>query len=392
MRTSLSKLLVGAFLLVFLTLIFSAGGISLTEKVKLVILPGKVGSGWNMDEVDYLLAILEEQALELGRFQLFPRADLSQIMKERNMSEFGVSEALQIGKLGGSKYALLLTLTELSSSWSSQSKAYIAVSRYTIKLYNIEDGSLLASKTLESEGSSKDSAQKAISEALRTTANDIWYELRQIFKLEAYVISVSGNSVVLAGVDPKIVKKGYIFQIETSTGEIGYVKVVGYNKSEGTVITTFMYGAMPSEYDVATEFPVMPFKGGIGLGMFSNYFGLGISAWGSTEEIPLPLYIGVGTFLGSIAGYTPVYLNMGAGLNILEMGRITVGMNGGLSLIGLVDLDTFESLSYIFGAFGGALVTYEFNPRMGVYGSVGYSLYLGTNGPTGIVFQLGMYF
>ncbi|MGC8955952.1 MAG: hypothetical protein ACP5JS_07680 [Fervidobacterium sp.] len=39
-------------------------------------MPAKIGYGWNMDEVGYLLAISEEQALELGRFQLFPRSDL----------------------------------------------------------------------------------------------------------------------------------------------------------------------------------------------------------------------------------------------------------------------------------------------------------------------------
>ncbi|WP_448378975.1 CsgG/HfaB family protein [Fervidobacterium sp.] len=386
-----SKFIV-ALLLIICVLNFAAGGITLTEKVKLVILPGKVGSGWNMDEVDYLLSILEEQALELGRFQLFPRSDLQQIMKERNLSEFGVSQAIEIGKLGGSKYALLLTLTELSSSWSSKANSYIAVSRYTIKLYNIEDGSLLASKTMESEGSSKESSQKAISNALRSTATDIWYELRQIFKLEAYVKAVNGNAVTLAGIDPKLAKKGYIFQIETSSGGIGYVKVVGYNKSDGTVIANFMYGEKPEEYDIAVEFPVMPFKAGLGLGMFSGMFGLGISAWGSTEDIPLSLYIGVGTFLGSIFNYTPVYMNLGVGFNLLEMGRINASVNGGLSLIGLIDLDTFEPVGYIFGAFGGAIVTYDFNPRMGVYGSIGYSLYLGTGGPTGITIQIGMYF
>ncbi|QIV77889.1 hypothetical protein [Fervidobacterium pennivorans] len=85
-----SKFLVVLLLISFIPSL-AAGGITLTEKVKLMILPGKIGTGWNTDEVDYLLPILEEQALELGRFQLFPRSDLQQIMKEINLSEFGVS-------------------------------------------------------------------------------------------------------------------------------------------------------------------------------------------------------------------------------------------------------------------------------------------------------------
>lgn len=378
--------------LVFLS-IFAAGGIAVTEKIKLVILPGKIGTGWNMDEVDYLLAILEEQALELGRFQLFPRGDLQQIMKERNMVEFGVSEAIEVGKLGGSKYALLLTLTELSAAWSSKTSSYEAVSRYTIKLYNVENGELLASKTMQSTGSSKETSQKAITSALKSTASSIWLELRNIFKLEAYVKSVQGDIIVLAGVDPKLAKTGFIFQIETDRG-VGYVKVTGINRTEGTVVTKFMYGEKPNQYDVATEYPTLPAHAGLGLSLLNALFGIGITAWTEpSSEIPLSFYIGVGTFLGGFLGYTPAYLNFGVGYKLLEMGRIGAAVNGGISVVGLMDLDTFEFAGgFVYGAFAGGLLTYEFNPQFGIYGGVGYSLYLIGNGPTGISFQLGVYF
>ncbi|WP_372589407.1 hypothetical protein QQE94_02130 [Fervidobacterium pennivorans subsp. shakshaketiis] len=102
-----------------------------------------------------------------------------------------------------------------------------------------------------------------------------------------------------------------------------------------------MYGERPEKYDVATESPVMPFKAGLGFGMFSGMFGLGISAWGTTEDNPLPLYISVGTFIESIFNYTPTYINLGAGFNFIETGRITASVNDGSSLIGLIDLHTF---------------------------------------------------
>ena len=389
-----SRTIILALLAIMAVSIFAAGGIAVTDKISLVILPAKIGSGWNMDEVDYLLSIMEEQALELGRFQLFPRADLHQIMKERNMSEFGVSDAIEIGKLGGSKYALLLTLTELSSAWSDKSKSYEATSRYTIKLYNIENGELLASKTMESSGSSKDTGQKAITDALKSTASSIWLELREIFKLEAYVKSVSGNNVVLAGIDPKLAQKGFIFEIETSSGGIGYVKVTGYNKADGTVVTKFMYGEKPMQYDVATEYPTPGVHAGLGLSTFSGMFGLGVSAWtdGSDSTIPLPIYVGVGTFLGSILNYTPAYVNLGAGLKLLEMGRIGVQVNGGISLIGLFDLDTSDMAGMLYGAFAGGMLTYEFNPSLGIYGSAGYSMYFSEDGLSGLSIQLGVYF
>lgn len=389
-----SRTIILALLAIMAISIFAAGGIAVTDKISLVILPAKIGSGWNMDEVDYLLSIMEEQALELGRFQLFPRADLQQIMKERNMSEFGVSDAIEIGKLGGSKYALLLTLTELSSAWSDKSKSYEATSRYTIKLYNIENGELLASKTMESSGSSKDTGQKAITDALKSTASSIWLELREIFKLEAYVKSVSGDNVVLAGIDPKLAQKGFIFEIETSSGGVGYVKVTGYNKADGTVVTKFMYGEKPMQYDVATEYPTPGVHAGLGLSTFSGMFGLGVSAWtdGSDSTIPLPIYVGVGTFLGSILNYTPAYVNLGAGLKLLEMGRIGVQVNGGISLIGLFDLDTSDMAGMLYGAFAGGMLTYEFNPSLGIYGSAGYSMYFSEDGLSGLSIQLGVYF
>lgn len=389
-----SRTIILALLAIMAVSIFAAGGIAVTDKISLVILPAKIGSGWNMDEVDYLLSIMEEQALELGRFQLFPRADLQQIMKERNMSEFGVSDAIEIGKLGGSKYALLLTLTELSSAWSDKSKSYEATSRYTIKLYNIENGELLASKTMESSGSSKDTGQKAITDALKSTASSIWLELREIFKLEAYVKSVSGDNVVLAGIDPKLAQKGFIFEIETSSGGVGYVKVTGYNKADGTVVTKFMYGEKPMQYDVATEYPTPGVHAGLGLSTFSGMFGLGVSAWtdGSDSTIPLPIYVGVGTFLGSILNYTPAYVNLGAGLKLLEMGRIGVQVNGGISLIGLFDLDTSDMAGMLYGAFAGGMLTYEFNPSLGIYGSAGYSMYFSEDGLSGLSIQLGVYF
>lgn len=58
----------------------------------------------------------------------------------------------------------------------------------------------------------------------------------------------------------------------------------------------------------------------------------------------------------------------------------------------MFDLEAFEPYSFIYGAFADAIVTYEFNPSFGLYGSVGYSTYLNPDGPTGLTIQLGFYF
>lgn len=367
-----------------------AGGVTVTEKIKLVILPCKIGTGWNMDAIDSLMAILEEQALELGRFQLFPRSDLQAIMKERNLSEFGISEAIAVGKLGGSRYALLLSLEELSASWNSKNNRYNAISRYTIRLYNVENGELLASKFLQSSGSAKESAQRAISDALRATAGSIWAFLRETFRLEAYVKSVSGDTVILAGVDPKLARIGYIFQIETDTG-VGYVKVVSYNKAEGTLVTKFMYGERPNVYDVAQEYPTLPGHGGLALSFFYLMPGLGLSFWSDAMEgAPVGFYLGLGTFLGTFGDDIPVYFNIGTNLKFLELGRIGASVNAGLSILGLADLESGKFKRYIFGLFGGGILTYEFNPQFGIFLGGGYTLYLGSE--SGMYVQLGVYF
>ncbi|MGB9615133.1 MAG: hypothetical protein ACPL3B_06495 [Fervidobacterium sp.] len=90
-----------------------------------------------MDEVGYLLAILEEQALE-GKISTLSKERSTQILKERNLSELGASQAIEIGKLSGSKYAVLLTLTELTAARSIKSFSFETISRYTIKYQGIQ--------------------------------------------------------------------------------------------------------------------------------------------------------------------------------------------------------------------------------------------------------------
>ena len=131
------------------------------------------------------------------------------------MSEIGVSEAqaIEIGKIGGSKYTLVNTL-QLSSAWSNKSIAYVATSRYTIRLYNIENGELLASKALESTGKSEDTEQQSLTDALKSTASSIWSELKNIFKLEAYVKSVTGDNIVLGGLIQRSFRKELYFLLK----------------------------------------------------------------------------------------------------------------------------------------------------------------------------------
>ncbi|MGB9615134.1 MAG: hypothetical protein ACPL3B_06500 [Fervidobacterium sp.] len=241
---------------------------------------------------------------------------------------------------------------------------------------------------MESIGIPIDSSRKAISEALKSTASSIWLELRNIFKLEAYVKSVEGDKIILAGASLKLAKPGFIFEIETGNGT-GYVRITGYNKAEWTVIAN----ERPSAYDIAIEYPRLPMYVGLGALMFSDLFGIGFSVWSDgSGDIPLPIYIGGGTLLGHVGSYTPLYATLGLGVKLLELERIGAMTNGGVGIIGLIDFIAVDFLFGAFGMFADGLVTYEFTPKFGIYGSFGYNLYLGTTGPTGIALQLGVYF
>ncbi len=387
----MKKVFVLTALLIGILIFSAAGGVTISEKTTIVILPSKTGSGWNMDEVEHLVALLEEKALSLGRFRVFPRGDLQKIMEERNLEQLGITETqgLEIGKIAGAKYALILTLTELSPNYT-QGK-YVAVVRASIKLYDVTNGELLSSETYTRESSKEDTSQKAINSAINSLASAIENTLRNFFKIEGYIGKISNGRIEISGIDSKIVKPGYIFKVEADEGE-AYIKVVNIDRKTGTAVAKFMYGVQIQEYDPVVEYPLFPAAGGFGLALYGLLFGFDISAWTDPNaELPVSFFISASALLGSILNYTPVAGNFGVNFNLLELGRINAYVNGGLSIIGLVDLDTSDWIGMIYGVFAGGLVTYDFNPSFGVYARGGFNMYLDANGPTGISVALGVF-
>ncbi len=391
----MKKFFIFLILLIGILIFSAAGGVTISEKTTIVILPSKTGSGWNMDEVEHLIALLEEKALSLGRFRVFPRGDLQKIMQERNLEQLGITETqgLEIGKIAGAKYALLLTLTELSSNYT-QGK-YIAVVRASIKLYDVTNGELLASETYTQEGSKEDTSQKAINSAINSLASAIENTLRNFFKIEGYIGKISGGRIEISGIDTKLLKPGYVFKVEAEDGD-AYIKVVSIDRKTGTAIAKFMYGAQIQEYDPVVEYPLLPGSGGLGLVIHTLsdliLFGLDLSAWTDPrEELPISFLISVSALLGELEGSTPVTGNIGVNFNLFEFGRINLYANGGLSILGRVNLETSDWAAFVYGAFAGGLVTYDFNPSLGVYARTGFNIYLGAEVPTGINVALGIF-
>lgn len=229
-----------------------AQGVRVTDRVKLIILPGKPGTNWTQSDVDFLLAMLEEQALSLGRFQVFPRADLDRLLRERQLTELGITEARELGKIGGYRYALLLTLSTIGAEQAGLFGGFQVVSRYTLKLYNLENGELLASKALEAYGTSSESLQRAVSATLQSMANQILTELRRFFRLEVYVRSVERNRVILAGVNANLVRTGTLF-VREGDSEQTRLRITQVNLAENILVAEVVHGRSPSVNDVFVE-------------------------------------------------------------------------------------------------------------------------------------------
>lgn len=240
------------FLLLLFLVMSYAQGIRVTDRVRLIILPGKPGTNWTQSDVDYLLAVLEEQALSLGRFQLFPRADLDKLLRERQLAELGITEAQELGKIGGYKYALLLTLSAIGAEQAGLLGGLQVVSRYTLKLYNLENGELLASKALEAYGTSTESLQRAVSATIQNMANQILIELRRFFRLEVYVRSVERNTVVLVGANVNLVRPGMLFVKEGEREPIR-LRVTQVNAMQNTILAEVISGRAPTVNDVFVE-------------------------------------------------------------------------------------------------------------------------------------------
>ena len=323
------------FLFLILSLVMFASSLTITDRIKLIVLSGKPGTNWSEGEVNYLLSVLEEQAVNLGRFQLFPRVDLDKILQERNLSEIGIAEAQEFGKISGYKYALLLTLSSITTEKAGTLGEYRVVSRYSLKLYNLDNAELISTKAFESIGTSSESAQKAISNAIQNMAFQIAGELRRLFRLEAYVKSFEGNYIILSGLNPALARIGMIFSTE-AVSNATRLKVINIDSANGRIVTEVISGPKPSlnqrvieEVDnvvqgvpQTTQSTVpanLERKQGITFGIgasFESSFGFG--GWGliihSGEVLPLLIYLSVNDF--EYMYYNLSVADLGAGISI----------------------------------------------------------------------------
>jgi len=378
--------------LILLSLIVMGAGLQISQKIRVVILPGKTMQGWTEDDVDYLISILEETMLNLGRFELYSRQNLKEIMKERGLSELGITEAIEVGEIASAKYVILLTLNELRTGYDSEEDEYYAMTNLSVKVIDITDGKIVASKAIseKSYGKTGADAKQNLFSYLRSEFD---FMIREFFKLKAAVAGVKDGKAYLTGVDIRLLRVGMIFKIESGLGREGYVKVIG--EENGLAVADILYGYVSKGAD-AIEFPMMGMSGALTLDLYSfnldipfignNFFGLSLQAWASEA----PIYFDFSFLMGSVLSYTPFTFDLGARFETLHFGRMFLGARGGFSMIGIYDTDKEDVIFSVFGAFAGADVRYEFNPRFGVFAKYDWRFYF--PGFSGSEYNLGLYF
>ena len=368
----MKKLYFLIFVILFSTLYFSAGGITISERTPIVILPAKTSIAWRSDILDSLLTSLEEKALELGRFKVLSRVDIDRILEERKLSLAGITEtqAINVGKIAGAKYAVLLHLLRFETSYDSDLNSYVSYIDLSIKVYDLETSELLFVKKIEALGYG-DKSFKAETNAINFAASSIFSALRESFKQKAYVGDIKGKYVKLIGIDPTIVKKNQIFKTKGPLRE-GYVKVIELDQN--FVMAEILYGEV-RKGDVANEYPVLPVWGGVGASfglpdIESEYslvpFSFNFFGFSANEGFGFSTDIGM---FGIFGDYTP-YLLLLSGQYLFKMGRISIAPNAGAGLFAIYSETADDVVLMLPGITFGARMVYEFNPSSAITFSV----------------------
>ena len=355
-----------------------AAGLEISQKIKVVILPAKVSRGWLQADVDFLLSMLEEAMTELGRFEVYSRAHVKEIMKERGMAEMGITDvdAEELGKLAGAQYVILLTLNDLRTGWE-KGKCW-ASAQLSIRLLDISDGRIVASKPIDYNTGNYyencDEAKRALFDYIKSS---FVITMREFFKLKATVVKVESGKAYLAGVDPNLLKVGMVFVVQGKLGKVGYVKITG--EENGYVVAEVLYG----DVEPGLEAKELAVVGGGGAFTVSVYnvgfrgvtpFGMGLTVWSGG------FYSEVSYVMGSVLSYVPFDLSLGMRFNLFRIGRVFLGAHLGGAIFGVYDTDCEDITAMTFGVFAGLDGRYEFSPLSGLFFKYDYKYFLGGSG------------
>ncbi len=366
------------FLLISISIIAMSSGLEITKKIRVVILPAQTSHSWLKADVDFLLSMLEEAMTDLGRFEVYSRSHVKEIMKERGLAQMGMTDldAEKLGKLAGAQYVILLTLNNLDTGISDGK--YWASAQLSIRLLDISSGEVVATKSIDyNTGSyykSPDEAKKALFEYIKS---EFVIVMRKFFKLKAFVVKVENGKAYLKGVDPNLLKVGMVFKVEGGLGRSGYVKVEG--EENGYVVADVLYGYVRPGLQ-AKEMALLGGGGAISLNYYGGFTYSGVSAFGIGVTSWKGLYVEASYLVGSVLNYVPFDAVLGMRFNLMRFGRVYVGAHGGADMFGIYDTDREDIVAMVFGADVGVDGRYEFDPTKGIFLKADYKYLMGIGG------------
>ncbi len=366
------------FLLVMVSIIAMSSGLEISKKIRVVILPAEASHGWLKPDVDFLLSMLEEAMTDLGRFEVYSRSHVKEIMKERGLAQMGMTDvdAEKLGKLAGAQYVILLTLNNLDTGISDGK--YWASAQLSIRLLDISNGEVVATKSIDYNTGNyyknSDEAKKALFEYIKS---EFVIVMRKFFKLKAFVVKVESGKAYLKGVDPSLLRVGMIFKVEGGLGRAGYVKVEG--EENGYVVADVLYGYVKPGLQ-AKEMALLGGGGAFSLNYYSGLMYSGVSAFGIGLTSWKGLYIEASYLIGSVLNYIPFDAVFGMRFNLIRFGRVYIGAHGGADLFGIYDTNKDDVLAMIFGAAAGVDARYEFDPTKGIFFKADYKYLMGIGG------------
>lgn len=165
---------------------------------------------------------LEAHIAGLERFTVVSRRNIQQALEELALSQTGIfadDQALEVGRFLAARKIIVGRVNYVDVRWNSKAELYDAQISITGKLIEVERAEVFSGSGIDVAGSGTNEKKRmTILEAVEEAVTNFILELREIFPLEAQIISVeNGNTIVnmgkLAGLET-----GMLFEVYR-TGE-----------------------------------------------------------------------------------------------------------------------------------------------------------------------------
>lgn len=167
---------------------------------------------------DFAYSALVRQLVGLGRVRVVDRAGIDKILAEQRLQLSGFVDertAVRVGQLLGMRWAFIGRINELSVTWRQAGGrgVYQGQAHVSITVLDVQSGEVVEVVQLRGSGVD-DNGESARIEALQSAmGSDLEDALRRLFRLQARVVSVQGQTAYLSLGGEAGVREGLRFRV-----------------------------------------------------------------------------------------------------------------------------------------------------------------------------------